>query len=237
MPALLSTESRPRVSSANSDIHLAAFKHEDYITIVTVNPVNRPQAMKIKLEDLSYTGKAVVLFEQNREVDFVDGIMSDLIDGMGRKVYRFRTTSDTSKTMVAQNLILNPSFEEQSSIGIPDGYEFIIPLGSSILADPRTFEEGHHSVRITCNIDNQNVTVISYPVQLNQTNYQVSIYAKSLQDNAILSLLGSDFQLTTTWQKYSMNWIPPQSPASKYSIPVTSYLQSVIWVDNLEVTA
>ena len=120
------------------------------VTVIVVNIDANPAALTLELGDPTLAGRvATVLFEQRTVAIDATGRLVDFIDGFGSRAYRVsRATATTTTTTTggvlrtarrasAANLILNPSFEVQTSVGRPDSYLYTYGNGGSVLADPR----------------------------------------------------------------------------------------------------
>ena len=121
------------------------------VTVIVVNIDANPAALTLELGDPTLAGRvATVLFEQRTVAIDATGRLVDFIDGFGSRAYRVSTTTATTTTTMttgaalrtarrasAANLILNPSFEVQTSVGRPDSYLYTYGNGGSVLADPR----------------------------------------------------------------------------------------------------
>ena len=85
-PALLSAEPQPRVTSSVGSVHAAAWKDRGRITILAANTLDKPQAVRLRLEGIGYTGKAIVLFKK-REVEVKNGAIEETIGAFGTRAY------------------------------------------------------------------------------------------------------------------------------------------------------
>jgi hypothetical protein len=143
-PALLTMDARVpvRVLAPTALVEAAAYYEagRGTVTVLVVNLDVQPKVLQlaVDLPRAPATGSASVLFEQRTVPVSAAGEVSDLIDGWGTRVYRMVVAP--AAAMVAQakedNLVLNPSFELQSSVGRVDSYLATYGLGGSVVADP-----------------------------------------------------------------------------------------------------
>ena len=56
------------------------------ITILAANTLDKPQAVRLRLEGIGYTGKAIVLFKK-REVEVKNGAIEETIGAFGTRAY------------------------------------------------------------------------------------------------------------------------------------------------------
>ena len=118
------------------------------MTVLVVNLDAQPVGTVTLSVDLALTEPvtAEVLFEQRTVMVSVAGELRDVLDGFGSRAYRLHLngTIAASHRRPApdraqgrhDNLVLNPSFELQSSVSRPDSFLYTYGNGGSALADP-----------------------------------------------------------------------------------------------------
>ena len=129
------------------------------VTVLVVNVQPSPVLVTLEVAwpaPLPLDGTTgTVLFEQRTVAVTAAGAITDFVDGFGTRAYRVAVASGRSDrrpspagTTSKANLVLNPSFEVQSSAGRPDSYLLTYGLGSSVLADAFDASDGYYSVRV-----------------------------------------------------------------------------------------
>ncbi len=224
-PDILSPYQAPDVSTDQTGIHARAWNRSGLVTVAVVNSMPDPAPFKLKFEDLDLTIKAKVLFE-NRTLVVVDGVIEDLIEGFGTKVYRFdaRHKPDQVKGFQPGNITFDPGFEDITTPGLP-AFSNAFPgtdPGFTYFIDSRRHFEGEHSLRV----NNPSVkpgnrlsflTVASDP----KKSYTVSVMAKTgFSSNkpggkkggpvqVSLSLCNAEkiFECTDSWQSFQVNGV------------------------------
>jgi len=218
-PALLSHEARPRARSSTSSIHVGAWSDRGMIYVLAANTENRPQVMRLEVEGVRGRGEAKAIFE-NRTVPFSRGVIEDMIDAYGTRAYQLPVgpTPTEELTIDPHNLIVNPSFEENSSTGTPEGCYANIGAGRGVtyFTDSRLARHGRHSVRLVVPEEGQSVALDLYPAPVTQgKTYWFSVWAKAAPPRAAdgpwpalqLELQGvaeKTFPLAGEWQQYSI---------------------------------
>jgi len=247
LPALLTCESSVPIQCHPSFVHVGAWLNNDIMTILAVNSNNTPIVFEAKFLDRAYINvEASLPFEQDRKISIVNGHFHDFIDAYGTRCYRFEISSmnrwinsrssEHPVLIEENNLIVNPSFELQSNVGIPDGYllSVDISLGSSILTDSRTSIGGFHSLRMI-NGDALSVSSIHcFPASVrNTTKYQLSLWAKGKEISSFsLAFQDNEIPITNSWKPYVFDWIP--SISGMYSIQVNVSGIGTVWIDDLK---
>ena len=67
-PALLSAEPQPRVTSSVGSVHAAAWKNRGRITVLAANTLDKPQAVRLRLEGIGIFGRAINLQQFQRKL-------------------------------------------------------------------------------------------------------------------------------------------------------------------------
>jgi len=242
VPAVLSGLEKPTVLAVSpATINASSFqnfnsKQQIVISISVVNSVNVPTNFQVTMSGKlqGFSGNAVVLFEQSRQIKITNGVINDFINGYGSRTYSITlTSSSSSSSSPSANLINNPSFEDQSSAGVADGYRMsIATTGSTILCDPLVYFDGDFSLRFTSN-SNGGMTLYAYPVAVNSTLlYRISLWAKSRDSGAVIFVQQKAIVLSNVWQSFSIYYSP--SSSSNQSITVSLQMLGVVWIDLME---
>ncbi len=243
-PALCSDEEAPKVTCAQPEVHVAAFKERGAVTILAANTENRPMPLDITL-DVPFDGPAEVVFE-NRRVAVSKGKLVDMIDAMSTRVYRVQV--DPAPVGPAKidprNLTSNPSFEEAANVGTPDGaYTGVgADKAASWFVDPRTAAHGRQSLRLRNPVEGQGISVAPYPVGLTPgKRYRLSIWAKG-ERPGMKFRLGLDavsdpqavHEMTTEWKEYAVDFTASAN-ATRMSPGLNLVSQGSAWFDALQV--
>lgn len=173
-PAVLSHESAPTVTTVTplssplakggteGGVQARAFLDRGLLYVLAANTVVQPAGVQIKL-DCNYTGKANVLFER-REVDVKSGVIQDMIDGMGTRIYTIPVGPMPKEELQPDpnNMVFNYSFEEictpgtvSNCYGSRNGYPY-----ANMMLDPFESKHGRYSVKMTVPADNQSIGLI-----------------------------------------------------------------------------
>jgi hypothetical protein len=189
---------------------------------MAVNKDNKPKSIRIGLNDTynQWAGlsKALLWFE-NREIDFRDGQLEDMIDAQGTRVYLIKGQAiAASPGIYPGNLTYNPGFEKIVNPGLPAGSNTKTSFpkrgdpAASFFADPRQSVEGMFSLRLITPADSSGDRIRLLPIVIKAGNsYTVSVWAKAKPQEKMPSFrllveaLRQEkvFQLTTEWQRYS----------------------------------
>lgn len=150
-PAILSRETPPSLTCSLPQVEAKTYLDRGMLYVIAVNTVNQPATMQLKI-DGAYSGKASAIFER-REVDTKDGVLSDMIDALGTRIYRIPVGPMPKDDIEPSpdNLVGNPSFEEIVSAGaVANCYRPIVvyPYASAVI-DPFVARHGRQSVRMT----------------------------------------------------------------------------------------
>ena len=240
--ALLSTEPRPQVACEPANIQSAAWQDQGIVTVIAVNTENVPGQLEVQLVDSSWTGKATVLFE-NREIGVAEGVITDVIDGFGTRVYQMSTESAKPSwvEISPNNLRHDPSFEEAPNVGTPDGFYVSAGKGTTYFLDTRTSVHGRHSLRLTAPSSEQVGIATAFPFyQKKGVVYRLSVWAKSDRpDTQIavsmesLSTTSQTFSLTQEWTEYSFQGVSSEDRRSHTGLSFSG--PGTIWLDLFQV--
>jgi hypothetical protein len=184
----------------NQDSVLAKrwIKNEQEIVIV-VNTKNEPSSFTLDFEDKKLDSKAKALFE-NRKDEIKKGKLSSHIGAFGTLVYGLNF-KDYENQIHPQNIALDPSFEQNPSVGVPSNC-YINPRGdkgATYFIDSRTAFHGKHSIRLTCLTEVNGMVLKFYRQRLYQNKtYTLSIWAKALPEYEIEEM---EPRITGFWNK------------------------------------
>ena len=240
-PALLSVEPQPEVKCSLPTVHVCACRDRGIVTLLAVNTENRPQTVRLELSGVDFTGDAEVLFE-DRKVQVTAGAIEEPIDAFGRRAYAIAVgplpTGDLS--LDPDNLTVNPSYEQQPSVGTADGCYASIPPGATFFVDSRVARHGRHSLRLTAPTAHATPSLSPFPVSLKAgQEYHVSLWAKAKTAGVKLDLsLGKlreeQYALTTEWQEYSFD-VKPEADMRRAGAGIALGSAGVAWVDLFQV--
>lgn len=183
-PYLFSPDPVKELSSEQDEVQLKGFHKDGAFLVVAVNTSNTPLDYSFTLGDLLYNGSAAVWFE-NRRVEVRKGRVEDIIDAYGTRVYEIRYRMPLSKGGVLhnKNLIIDPSFEDVTGLGIPASC-YARPgndRGATYFIDPRTSIRGSHSIRMTAPDYGGGMSLSFKRARIEPgQSYTLSIYARAL---------------------------------------------------------
>lgn len=223
--------------------------HVSYVIIMCANTENFPSKILVELNNLS-NNESDVMFE-NRKISIEFGnTIYDMISGYGTKVYRIVEYEKEKYQVDENNMIANPSFEDQYNIGIPDGVavSWLNPYGSSLKVDSRISVHGIHSLR---NIIADDYAMVTFALCEKQGGkcgvilsqeyiYEFSLWAKSNSKNQTIYLyfvgiggyppIVSDvYNLTHEWTRYSFS-----SLGNLYNVGY-NISHGIAWIDLVEI--
>lgn len=222
-PDILSPHPAPELIPDNTWIHSKAWNRAGLVTIVVVNSKNEPGNFRIRMKDIDLTIQADVMFE-NRKVEIKDGLVEDIIEGYGTRIYRFdaRLKPDWVKELQRGNLTIDPGFEDLSNVGVPAGCYVIKgnDPGGTYFIDSRRHYLGEHSLKLNnpSHLPGDRLLFLC-PGISEKKSYSISIMAKTgaspnlpsaKNENQVGFNLGlgnamQAFTLTDTWQKYEIS--------------------------------
>jgi hypothetical protein len=253
-PDILSPHPAPELISDNPWIHAKSWNRMGLLTIIVVNDRNEPGSFKLKMKDIDLTIPADVMFE-NRMITVTDGLVEDIIDGYGTRVYRFdaRHKPDWVKELQPGNLSIDPGFEDITNPGVPSAC-FVIEgadPGNTFFIDSRKHFNGEHSLRMNNPSTEPGDRLLFYGLDLQgKKSYTVSIMAKTGQSSNIppgkkekvvrftlgLGIANEVFTCSDSWEKYELNGIrvyPEGSPGERISPRLEMAGKGTAWFDNL----
>jgi hypothetical protein len=202
------------------------------------------------MKGVDITIEADVMFE-NRKVQVNNGVIEDLADGFGTRVYRFdaRLTPDWMRGLKPGNLVVDPGFEDLSNAGVPTAC-YVTPgndPGNTYFIDSRRFFQGEHSLRLNNPSDEKGDKLSFFGLDLSdKKSYTVSVMARTGPSSnlpSVKDLPGVSFRLglestvktflcTDSWVNYEINGV-----MDSYEGKVSPWLElagrGTAWFDNL----
>ncbi|MCK9399025.1 MAG: chitobiase/beta-hexosaminidase C-terminal domain-containing protein [Bacteroidales bacterium] len=255
-PDINSPHPAPALTSDDPHIHAKAWNRAGLVTIAVVNARNEPGEFKLKMEDLDFTIEADVFFE-NRKIQIKEGVIEDIIDGYGTRVYRFdaRNKPDRMKGLMPGNLTVDPGFENLSTVGVPAACYVYAgdDRGNTYFIDSRRFQQGEHSLRLNNPSVRPGARLSFYSFEPEENkSYTISIMARSGQSSnqpgrkkggpvRFRLALGTEertFNCSENWQKFEINAVQAGSQAegnSRLSPQLEMAGKGTAWFDLLQV--
>jgi len=181
-PGILSAEPKPEVACSPDTVAAAAWRDRGVITVLAANTRNVPDAVRLQVKDVPFTGRAAVPFE-NREVPVEDGVIQDMIDAYGTRAYQIPVGPfpDEDLQVHPANRVVNPSFESNPNVGTPASCYANVGAGrgATYFIDPRVARHGRHSLRMHTPAKEQGCALSFFPFPLRKDEpFRVSIWAK-----------------------------------------------------------
>jgi hypothetical protein len=255
-PDINSAHPAPVLIPDSPEIHAKAWNKAGLVTIAVVNEKNEPGEFKLKMEDVDLTIDADVMFE-NRKVRITEGVIEDIIDGYGTRIYRFdvRNKPDWMKDRVPGNLTIDPGFEDMSNAGVPAacyanaGYD----RGNTFFIDSRRFYQGEHSLRLNNPSAKPGISLSFYSFEPDfNRSYSVSIMARTgpssnkpggkkggpVRFRLVLGREERTFDCTDNWQKFEINAVRTAGQAegnNRLSPQLEMAGKGTAWFDLLQV--
>lgn len=240
---LLSADVAPAIHADDPKILTKAYSYQGNTLLIAVNNENKPKAYTLTTS-LQENATAQCWFE-NREVALENGVVHDIIDAYGTRVYLI--LKDAVSTIPADNMTLNPSFEKIVSPGLPIGSNVTstsnrkADVGASFFVDPRQHADGMFSLRLITPVDSGGNKIRLIPMVMTKGNsYTVSIRAKAKAQEHMptfrmtIDAMEQDhtYTLTPEWEAYNFTF---QAPASSTTAILTLELieQGTAWFDLL----
>ncbi|MBC7288959.1 MAG: hypothetical protein H5T86_13175, partial [Armatimonadetes bacterium] len=244
-PVLLSHEPKPAVEvlAPGNEVHASAWAYRGKVLIIAVNTSLQPTTLTLRCDARPAAPQASVLWEQRRVPVSGVGEISDIIDGLGVRVYEYRT-APAPDTSIPGNLLYNGSFEDQTNVGYPDyfavgqGRDFAASWGT----DPLEAHHGEHSLFIRCPTDEQGPAVIAYPMRLKPGKYTLTVWLKYDRQNGTARLAVRDFKdapsldvaVGRQWQQVRLDFeVPPNTRWVRVSLEARS--AGTLWADEMVV--
>lgn len=184
---------------------------------------------------------ASVLFE-SRNVTISQGNLSDMISGFGTHVYRIYYSQPSGGPSIHYgNLIRNPSFEDQSDVGMADGMwpHSALPTNNAVV-DPTYSYHGQYSQRLT-NSDrgsSSSITLSNYIVALAPGSYEMSFVAYanqpltitlSAKSSCLAQSLNFNVQNNKIWNTFTTSINMQHAEQCSYTIELSQ--KGSVWID------
>ncbi|MEI9959478.1 MAG: carbohydrate binding domain-containing protein [Ferruginibacter sp.] len=246
---LLSDEMPIAVNSADSNVLVQSFIHNNDTLIIAVNRENKPKVFNLQLP--TTTSSTASLWFENREVAMHNGRIEDIIDAQGTRVYLLKGKAPAGLAkLYSGNLTANPSFEKIVSPGLPIGsntkksFADKTEQGASFFADPRQSVDGAFSLRLITPVDSTGDKIRLLPIVIKANNsYNVSIWAKAKPQEKMpvfrinIEGPGKDktFTLTNEWKQYNFIFSKDSSYANAI-LTLELLTAGTAWFDMVQVT-
>jgi len=150
-PAILSDEPAPAVTSNLEQVQARAFSDRGMLFVLAANTSADPATVQLKI-DCGFNGKADALYDR-RQVGVKDGVIEDMIDGTGTRVYRIPIGPMPKDDIQPDpnSIVGNCSFEDIVSAGsVANCYgSRAADECASCMLDPSVARHGRQSVRMT----------------------------------------------------------------------------------------
>ena len=180
-PYVLSGEDAPKVFANDTLVDVCAWKRGENLMIAAVNKENKPKDVVLVVEGWGYSGEVKAPFE-NRSQSVFQGTISDKMLGLDTKVYKWEADPKLLPVVNEQNVVVDPDFEMNTSVGVPNGVYAQVGngRGSNYFIDSRTAYTGEHSLRLTTHKTGEGVTLEHFPMVVDSARtYTISFYAKA----------------------------------------------------------
>lgn len=248
-PALLSHEPGPAVESidGDGDLHLAARLHNGQAYVVCVNAAHEPKSIRLQCSAAPVEASAEVMFENRAVPVSENGVLEDMIDALGVRIYRYRVgeVEVGPVTLDPQSLVRNGGFEEATNPGYPDAcrVSYSAQTGASWGTDPLEAVEGTHSLYIRAPADGKGLTVTTFPASLAAGSYELSLYLKA--DRPMQAFVGASgwrtweetpsmtVDVTEQWARQAMRIELPVDER-RVHVSVRPENRGVLWVDAVQ---
>jgi len=168
-PAILSDEPAPTVTSSLEQVHARAFVDRGMLFVIAANTSGQPVTVQLKIGDLVGLGHLVpdqqadAIFDR-RSVDVKNGVIEDIIDGTGTRVYRIPIGPMPVEDIQPDpnSLTANCSFENIVSAGsVANCYgSRAADDSANVMLDPFVARHGRQSVRMTVPTENGSIGLI-----------------------------------------------------------------------------
>lgn len=251
-PALLSHEPEPTVEPTEpvGDLHLTARRYNGHAYVLAVNSAHEPRAISLQCSEAPTEDRAEVMFE-NRGVPVTgEGVIEDMIDALGVRVYRYQVGEEQvgPVTLDPANLVRNGGFEFSVNPGYPDGCRVGYPgelTGAGWGTDPQEAVEGTHSLFLRSTKDGEGLSATTFPTSLSTGTYEVSLYLKADRPGMTAHIGVSGWR---TWkdsvtesvevaQEWTKHTIPLQMPVDERRVHVSfrPEQRGTLWVDAVQI--
>ncbi len=250
-PALLSHEPNPEIAPVEptSDLHLTARTYNGHAYVLCVNSAPEPREISLRCSEEPIEAEAEVMFE-DREVAVSDeGVIEDMIDALGVRIYRYQVGEEQvgPVTLDPENVLPNGGFESAVNIGYPDRCRVSYPAeqtGAGWGRDPLEAIEGTHSLFMRAARDNTSLGVTLFPAPLSAGSYEVSLYLKADRPGMTARIGASGWrdwegseratvEVTEEWTKHTMAFELPVDERRVY-VSVRPEGRGTMWVDAVQ---
>ena len=271
-PDLLSSEAQPTVTCSDDDVRVGAWSRQGVTTVIAVNTKNVPRPLAVRLPNSGPADTAEVLFE-NRRVPVTlspaagpgvgwlrrllpgrlpasgenarSAVIADMIDAYGVRIYRLQSgkPDDPSVPMDENNLVVNPSFEENPSPGTPAACYARVGAGrgATYFVDPRLAVDGRHSLRLNTPRVDEGVGISPYYPRVKPGEvFRFSLWARAAAAGTMPELkmklgpTGAAHTLSNEWRRYSATGTAVKARNSKLHLYYGLQTPGTVWVDALE---
>jgi hypothetical protein len=249
-PWILSDEESRSISTGNDNVTARSYIHNGKLMILAVNKSNEPARVSISIP-YNTSGKADLIFE-NRNINAEGSSISDILSPFGAQTYMLDLgKSPESGKEWSKNLIPDPGFEDNSSLGVPSACyaRGNGERGATYFTDTREHFEGNHSLRLVTPVENGSARLRFFPFRIRPgASYLVSIWAKSDPDQGLNRDRNSCFEISigdigyerfytnSEWKEYSVIFKVPHDFDGPGKINLTLQMPSsgVGWFDMLQ---
>jgi len=244
-PFLLSPTPAPRIRCTPRSIHVSSWTWKGRALVLAANTLNRPQPLRLHLKDSRYEGPVSCLFE-NRSVTAQWGMVQETLEAFGTRAYLFPLGPIPAEERILHpdNLVFNPSFEEFSNVGTPDGCYFYMGKedhGSTGFLDSRLSVHGLHSLRLTTASKGEGIRVKPYKMRLEEgQTYRAVLWAKADREGLsfevqfeAIGVRSQSFPLDTEWTPYTLTGKALETGRHQPTFRLNE--QGTAWFDLLQV--
>ena len=234
------------VQTFDTSLHCTAWREVSNVTTTVIMCANAENYAKPLLvsTNLDMNSRAEVMFE-NQELDVRKGVIFHFIEGYGTRVYRI-VSGELSSMVDTNNMVLNPSFELETTTSVPDGVAVQwqgFDSYSYIFTDSRVSMDSFHSLRHVISDDfavislalchlNKSDTVCNAVLDTNKT-YEFSFFGKGSGNVTLFFELVKDtskeFVLESNWKRFSFTSF---GGGSNVGYNVT---RGLMWIDLIQV--
>ncbi len=251
------------VTTDNNNISLKAFSKDSSMVLICVNKSHQPMLFTVTLQDTLHGSKVEVMFE-NRSVSTTKHQLSDIIDGLGTRVYKLslKKPHDWQAEKTA-NMMVDPGFEYLPVPGVPSACYAHVgkDRGATYFVDSRVFHSGGHALRLVTPEEGKGISIYFFPAYLEYGHtYRYSVWAKGApsqnfwKEKSIFwrwfhrkpsspsftvgakSAGSQTFPLTNDWKRY--DWFITPSDSTKRiqrtSLTLELNTRGTAWFDDMD---
>ncbi len=251
------------ITTDNDSIRLKAFTKDSSMVLICVNTAHQPQLFNIYFKDTLPERQAKVLFE-NRSVPVSQHRLSDIIDGLGTRVYQMSLKKAQAYPVVpSSNMMADPGFEYLPVPGVPSACYAHVgkDRGATYFIDSRVFHSGNHALRLVTPEEGKGISLYFFPAYLEYGHtYHYSVWGKAAPAQNIWKEKGffwrlfhrapsppvftvgakgagsKTFSLTENWKQYDWFLTPADSTKRFQRTSLTLELNSrgTAWFDDMD---